>query len=357
MDNDLLLSAYNTIHNISLIIVGQPRFIGTKIWEENFVKVLKSTILEHSVYIDITCVLPEFDTWDKTFLQMDNTESGLHASKRIEKNYYLAHKFFYDVSDTGKKIGKIRIKKNKIENFIKTKLNFVNNIEFVYYDPYNFVKNLEIIHERQYGKKIYFNHGHWLNQHNCVQHAYYARQSFFDNLSEITPIIKVRYDYFFPNKTLWSTLGLLLNGSRFNNTNIIRDNNLEYLKKINNNPKVMLDCFNLDILFGNLCSCDYIHFFNKNGLILYAKQFIDWCFENVNERCCLLNTKVYTEKEKLKYKPEIILNKFFMDKCYHIKGSLLAEGNIYRYMTTEKDYYRQNWYDWSIEKIEELNKI
>jgi hypothetical protein len=353
--DNLLPIVYKNIDTIAIIIVGQPRYIGTKIWKENFINVLKSTILEHSVHIDITFLLPEFDTIDKTFFNIDNSECGLPNINRINKNYDKTYSMFYDRTETGEKLGKIKIKKDKIENCIKSELNFINNIEFVYYDPYIFVNNLELAIEKEHGKKIYFHHGHWLNQHNCVQYAYNARHTFFDSLSEITPIIKVRYDYFFSNKTLWRSMISFLDGSNFNNTDILSHNNLENLKKIHNNPKVMLDKNDFDFLYGNLCSPDYIHFFNKKGLTLFAKEFINWCFED--GKCLLYGVKVDTEKEKFRRKPEIILNQFFIDKCYHIKMTELPTGDIYRYKSTEIDYYRYKWYEWSIEKIEEFNKI
>lgn len=371
-----LKNVYKTVDKICLVIVGQPRFIGTNIWEENFVKLLQSTILENHVNIDITYVLPEFDTWDKTFSQLDRTECGLPNVNKIDKNDLEIYKLFYNELQTGEKVGKIKIKKDKIENYIKTKLHFVHNIEFVYYNPYNCIQQLEQIYEKnfQYNscfsgslKKLDVQSPFWISQHDCVRFAYYKRQNFFDSLSETTPIIKVRNDYFFSNSTLWNYFILFLNGFYCNGTDYIDINLLEHVKK--DNAEVILDSYTLQVLYGNIFTSDYMQIFNNLGFTLYAEEFMKWCFENIIERICLTEGQLLEEyrsnniQTQMLRKPEAILNKFFMDKCYNIKHlgirsqlTNLRVGNLYRNITTEKDYYRYNWYEWSQIKINELNK-
>lgn len=392
-------TAYEKLDKLCFVLAGQPRYIGTTAWENNIVSMLKATVQEHQLEIDITYVLPEYDTLDKGFWGLDHsTNTGLPLQVTFNKDLdqMQVRKFFYTLNDDKTKTGKIKIKKTEIEKYIKEKLNFVDNITFVYYDPYKIVKEVEdlINYEILTNTHLYnlidskthnieLDHVGWLTQHLSPQYAYTNRKDFFDNLSMNTPIFKMRHDYGFnrhllTNKqsvTLWNLISIYFDGYLAFSNSIVRNNNTN--NNTNNTvpvrPEVIYEAHQPEIIYGKLFSADFYHVFNKEGFKIYAEEFLDWLSENLIERSSgLLPEKIFKDEHKsylsherqIIRKPEVIINSFFMDKKFSMKYSGMHsnllnfhEGAMIRKQTPMNDFYRQLWYEWSDEMIEQLKNI
>ena len=388
--------AFEQTDKVCFVLAGQPRYIGTKLWEENFVGMIKATFDEHPVDIDITYVLPEFDSLDKGIWGHENTANGLPLDTYFNPDLDMIpiQKLFYERSANKTKKGKIRIKKEKIEKYLREKFNFVNNIEFVYYDPYEFVTKIErliefevknnpefyIIDTKKFGG-FNIDHVSWLSQHLSPQVAYIARQEFFDSLSDTTPIFKIRNDYFF-NKflltttrhtTLWNLIAIYADGYASLGSSILR-NEENLRKKIVTEPKVIYESSCPEIIYGKLFSSDFYSVFNKVGFKIYVEEFLDWMSDNIIERSCGLLDEIYYKDKYRSYKkesrkktrtPEIVLNDFFQEKEFMMKHSGMYsnilgfhEGSLSRWNTSyEKDLYRYMWYEWTDKMIDQLGNI
>lgn len=386
-------AAFERTDKLCFVLAGQPRYIGSKIWEENFVGMLKETIEEHPVDIDITYVLPEYDSIDKGLWGAEHSSTGLpiNVTFNSELDIKPIQNLFYERIDKKTKKGKIKLKKKKIEAFLREKLNFASNIEFVYYDPYEFVNTVEqlIEFEVKNNPQLYtvdnnsfkadLDHVSWLSQHLAPHVAYTARQDFFDNLPESTPIIKMRNDYSFSNfllvheqwVTLWNLIAIYVEGYVSFESSIVR--NKTNTKQTPVGPKVIFEATCPEIIYGKLFSADFYHVFNSDGFKVYAEEFFDWFSENLIERSGGLLAEVYFNDEYRSYKkesrkktrkPEIILNDFFMDKEFMMKYSgmynnilMFHEGYMTRLKATEQDLYRHMWYEWTDEMIDKLKNI
>lgn len=394
-NNELLTTikeiAFKQTDKLCFVLAGQPRYIGTKIWEENFVNMLKETIAEHPVDIDITYVLPEFDSIDKGIWGREHSAPGLPVNFILNEDLDIIplQNFFYTRNKTSKQ-GKIKIKKEKIETYLREKLNFVSNIEFVYYDPYEFVNEVQQLlnFDAKQNADLYnvtdeFNadldHVTWLSQHLSPRIAYNARQEFFDSLPDSTPIIKMRNDYYFSDSlltsyqwvTLWNLIAIYVEGFVATGSSILRNN--ETAKKTPAGPMVIYEAYCPEIVYGKLFSADFYHVFNKDGFKVYVEEFFDWMSEDIIERGGGLMSETHFKDEYKSYKkpqrkrtriPEIIINDFFMEKEFFMKYSGMYnnflcyhEGTLIRNKATESDLYRYMWYEWTDEMINQLKNI
>jgi perosamine synthetase len=381
--------AYKNTDKLCLVLAGQPRFIGSTIWENNFVGMLKATVEEHPIEIDITYVLPEYDTLDKSFYGHEDFFPGLPIDTSFTKELdrFYIRDFFYNIDSEGKKIGKIKIKKDKIEKYIKEKLNFVSNIEFVYYDPYKFVNEVEQVLEYEVTQNSHkytlkekyaadLDHTSWLTQHLSPLQAYIQRQDFFDSLSDDTPIIKMRHDYHFSQSmftdyqsiTLWNLIVIHHEGYLSLQSSLIR--NSDEFKKGSPGPQVVFESTCPEFVFGKMFASDFYHMFNREGFKIYVEEFFDWVAEDLMERSSGLLSENFFKDEYKSYhslerrivrKPEVLINDFFMQNKFSMKYSGIyfnilsyRDGSLMRWHATEQDHYRYMWYEWTAEMLKDL---
>jgi len=382
--------AFNQTNRLCFVLGGQPRYIGTKTWEDNFVNMLKETIAEHPIDIDITYVLPEFDSTDKGMRGYEHSSTGLPVSIKFNQDldFTALQNLFFTKNKTSKQ-GKIKIKKEKIESYLREKLNFVSNIEFVYYDPYEFVNELQqrLEFDIIQNADLYnftdkyvadFNNAAWISQPMSHRTGYFARQEFFDSQSDSTPIIKMRNDYYFNDNlftdiqytTLWNLIVIYAAGFIGTGSSILSPG--ENAKKNPSGPLVIYESLQPEIIYGKLFSADLFHVFNKDGFKVYAEEFIGWIFENVTDRTSGLMSEAYFKDEYKSYNherkqtriPECLFNDFFMEKKFFMKYSGMYinmlgfhEGTATVKKSAEPDLYRQRWYEWTDEMIDQLTSI
>ena len=385
--------AYENLDTLCFVLVGQPRYVGTATWENNFVRVLKETKNEHPAKMDITVVLPEWDTLDKSFWSSngDMARTGLPVqSIDYENSRNDILPIFFKTNSDGKKTGLIPIKKIEIETYIKSKLDFVDNIEFIYYDPYELLYGVERLfeHDMVENKKNYdpmfysadiseafnFTNLGWLSQHIVAAYAYDARKDFFDSLTDKSPIFKMRYDYYFHDNlfteqqytTLWNLLCIYFDGYMAYHSNF-RLHPTSPRQIIS--PEVIYEASTPEIVHGKLFSADYMHIFNIQGFKTYAQEFIEWMSDDIIERSGGFNENLYKEQlrsntteKKLVRIPEVIINQFFIDKKFSMKYTgtyqeklKYYDGIMTRFRSTEPDLYRSLWYEWNDALIKKLS--
>ena len=390
-DKDLSMiknHAYKNLDTLCFVLLGQPRYIGTATWENNFVKMLKETKEEHPAKMDITFVLPEWDTVDKLFWEEQNISlTGLPVqSINSEFNDENILNMFFKRNTDGSKTGLIPIKKKEIESYLRSKLDFVEHMEFVYYDPYEFAHNIgyviknDILQNKQnYIDPICtdqvtdFPNLYWLNQHLAPACAYNARRDFFDSLTDKSPIFKMRYDYYFNDNlftnrqytTLWNLLCIYFDGyMAYHSTLRLHSTTPRRIVS----PEVIYEAVTPELVHGGLFSSDYMHIFNIQGFKTYAEEFVEWISEDIIERSSVVNEifikehlRSNTMERKVCRQPEIQINQFFIDKKFSMKytGSdfnklKYSDGTLTRNMTSEIDYYRALWYDWDNKMIKRL---
>jgi perosamine synthetase len=375
---------YKNLDKLCFVLVGQPRYIGTETWENNFVKMLKETKEEHPAKIDITFVLPEWDTVDKSFWEEHNG-LPIQSINFESKNENVLNTFFKRNND-GSKTGLIPIRKKDIESYLRSKLDFVDHIEFVYCDPYEFVYNMKCLIENDIlqNKQNYqdsiciddmtsFSNVSWMSQHFASACAYAARKEFFDSLSSNSPIFKMRYDYYFSDNlftenhsvTLWNLLCIYFDGYMAYHSNL-RLHPTSSRRIIS--PEVIYEAATPEFVHGGLFSADYMHIFNIQGFKTYAEEFIEWISEDLLERSNIIHEDFIKEhlrsntmERKILAIPEIIINQFFIDKKFSMKHTGTChdklkyfDGSMTRNMTDEIDYYRALWYDWNNQMIKKL---
>jgi len=395
-DNRLSLiknHAYKNLDTLCFVLVGQPRYVGSATWENNFVRMLKETKEEHPAKMDITVVLSEWDTVDQQVWASrgDMAKTGLPVqSLDYDKKNDIFPMFFKKNNDRTK-TGLIPLKKTEIEAYFKSKLDFVDNIEFVYYDPYEltyaFERSLEndmTENKKNYDPMFYvndidlswafdFTNLAWLSLHIITAYAYAARKDFFDNLTDKSPIFRMRYDYYFhdnlfTNKqcvTLWNLLCIYFDGYMAYHSNLLY--NPTSARKIIS-PEVIYESSMPEFVHGKLFSADYMHIFNIQGFKIYAEEFIGWLLDDIVERSAGFNNNLLKEElrnntleRQMTRIPEILINYFFIDKKFSMKhtgshSNILnfIDGTMTRNRATEPDLYRFLWYEWTEHMISKI---
>lgn len=378
--------SYKNLDTLCFVVVGQPRYVGTATWENNFVKMLRETKEEHPAKMDITFVLPEWDTVDKSFWG-DLAQTGLPIdSMNSNVNDERVLNLFFKQNSNSTKTGLIPIRKKDIELYLRSKLDFVDNIEFVYYDPYESIHNVKCIVENDIlqNKKNYvdsidsnkasgFSGISWLSQHLAPAYAYAARRDFFDNLTSNSPIFKMRYDYYFSDflftktqyVTLWNLLCIYFDGYLAYHSSLTRSP--PGPRRIVS-PEVIYESSIPEFIHGKLFSADYMHVFNAQGFKIYAKEFVEWMSEDLIERASIVHENFIKEhlrsntiERKLLRIPEIIINQFFIDKKFSMKHTgtyyerlQFFDGTMTRNNSKEIDHYRIRWYEWTNSMIDKI---
>lgn len=383
-------NAYDNLDTLCFVLVGQPRYVGTETWENSIVRILKATKEEHPFKMDITVALSLWDTVDdRLFGDGVESNTGLPLPSINPSHHRDVFNMFFKKNNDGTKTGLIPLKKTEIETYFKSKFDFVDNIEFVYYDPYELTYTLErllendtIEHKEWYdltniknlSLEFDFPNLSWLSQHIIPSYVYDARKDFFDSLSEKSPIIKIRYDYYFShwleykNVTLWSLLSVYFDGYLAYHSSLTRGAKRKNYIGITG-PSVIYESSMPEFVHGKLFSADFMHIFNKEGFKTYCDEFIEWVLDNVVERSAGLKDHLFKESFKkntaeqmINRLPEIIINQFFIDKKFSMKASTSGgafnfhEGTLLRFKSTEPDYYRTRWYEWNDKMIEKIKK-
>ena len=402
---------YKNVDRICLIIVGQPRYMGTEEWEQHFVQRMRDTVVEHNVPIDLIVAAWEYDTISQDLFQHykrkedcttvglpvklteEHTESNDEYLKRL-KNLY------YDVSNdiNIKHKGKIRARKKEFEDYISRTFEFVDTIKVMWEDPFEFSQEYAIeikkyveahpeefpYYENNWDFHFFLTMGLY-NQHIVCANVYKKNKSYFDKLTRNSVIVKTRTDIAFnksnldQNVNLWNFAGLLFSGFSpslgLHLENIADGKHNHYTTAtgeiIDLHPVVLLNVPSNDsnILKGSILASDYTHCFDIEGFKIYATEFKDWVFENPWIRFYYYPKPISIHRdvdwsgvEKLYAKAEVQIHDFFIDKNFSVKYSSHAPS-FYKHPVTSlyRDQYpevidlsRWLWYEWDSTMLDYL---
>lgn len=335
-------SLYKEIDRIAVVITGQPRYVGTSVWEQCFVDVIKKTKEQHNVPIDIFVGTNYYDVVDKRTVD---------SSEIIKENS--------DNTLTPLRV----LQKEKFENYMATVFDFANSVNFAYTDPYNDLKN----HEK-YLKQNKINHytaGNlkWMNPFYHTNKIYYSFKDYFDNLNEKSFIFRTRPDVIISTNgsldgvqdaSIWNLLGPINTSFVLGIDDSLIGKKYQVMKfedyELELTPTVLMFAnIKRSIVKGKILSPDYSHFFDKEGFILFAKEIVNYHLARGMSPIAKLVT---TDIERFYSKPEISVSDFFLDNKYSIKFASESE-NIWGHVLTEllqqrtdiDDDHRTRWYD------------
>lgn len=331
---------YNTVDKISVVIIGQPRYVGTSEWENYFVKPFRNTIEESPVPMDIFVATNHYDVHDKT------TELSDILIPNIDKPHQPLRV----------------IQTEKFENYIREQFNFANDIKFAYTDPYldlwnhsvDMAENSNRTNENCFSLRYF-------NPYFHQQAIYYQNKNYFDNLSENSVVVKTRFDVGFLAagrsniSTLWNIVGPLL--TKFTGTDELTIGAESQIYKFENvklnlSPKVLTFAdITRSIINGKIFAPDYTHIFDRDGFILFAKEIINYHIDELNTPLFSLDNA--SDNKRFTAKPEVFLNDFFLKNNYSFKFSSESPniwGNpltllIRDFLKFAVDDHHIRWYD------------
>jgi perosamine synthetase len=394
---------YQNVDRICLIIVGQPRYMGSAEWEAHFVERIKDTVREHNVPIDLIVAAWEYDTISQELFQSykrnpDGTNTGLPV-KLTDKHttndplyYDRLVDLFYKGSDNinYKHTGKIHARKKEFEQYIHKTFDFVSTIKVMWEDPFDYAQEYALEMQKyvknhpdefpyynvNYSFNYFLSMGLY-NQHIVCNSIYQKNKKYFDSLTRNSVIIKTRPDIAFSQNNidqhvnLWNIAGLMqsgfapLDGLHCEAPELNQHNfyTTAVGEKVDLHPMVLITVPSNDsvIMKGTILASDYMHCFDNVGFKIYATEFKDWVFEDPYIRfyyypieLSIYKNKKYVGTEQYYAKAEVQIHSFFLDKKFSIKYSNNHTSfykhpvmSLFRQQYPEVvDMSRWLWYEW-----------
>lgn len=375
----------NNIDRFTIIITGQPRFVGNRNWVDNVVGFYRDTKEQYpNIPMDIFFVAWSYDVVNTNWV--DPNEYNIRQTGFATKEYRLKtfdpnrdENIFGKIvelrDDEKRSYGKIGAKIGEFETYMRKAFHFADSLIFCWYDPYTEYMLLDNEFSEKTGQDIWAPYGYtWQMQNFIMKRVYEGSREYFDKtVTDNTLIYKTRYDVGYPNykwnrehnENLGNVATIL---HQFQYDHQVRPERPEFWKRTSHyrgvslSPMVIIQQYPVQIIRGSIVSSDYTYGLDKQGFIDYATKYWDWAFEkynriNVTQALFKDRAEIWGSPEvhNLKTKPEAATNAFFVDSNFTISSlhqPYLWTNNFNDYARPVVDLYRYMYQDdWDLHRF------